>query len=167
MVRFAFAAAVLSLAATPALILCTLGAVEVIGVTPAARAALCAAVTCLTIMSLPQWSSARDEWELPTGTLRQVDHQLATLDHTPAVVLFHFDPARDNPHVEPVYNTDVAWPDDAPVIRAHDLDDPANRRIYAYYARQSPARAFYRYNRAAGGRLTYLGMARELADRSN
>ena len=47
-----------------------------------------------------------------------IEQRLDALPHKPAVVLFHFDPAKNNPHEEPVYNTDVAWPDDAQVIRA-------------------------------------------------
>ena len=61
------------------------------------------------------------------------------LPHTPAVVLFRYAPGKDNPHIEPVYNTDVAWPDDAPVIRAHDLGPRRNIEIFRYY----PERAFY------------------------
>jgi len=68
-----------------------------------------------------------------------IAQRLANLPHTPAVVLFRYAPGKDNPHIEPVYNTDVAWPDDAPVIRAHDLGPRRNIEIFRYY----PERAFY------------------------
>ncbi|MDB5301841.1 MAG: hypothetical protein JWO87_3504, partial [Phycisphaerales bacterium] len=67
---------------------------------------------------------------------------------------------------EPVYNTDVAWPDDAPVIRAHDLGDARNREIYAYYARTQPECMFYRFDPQATPSLKELGRARDLAPAS-
>jgi hypothetical protein len=72
-------------------------------------------------------------------------------------------------HAEPVYNVDVAWPDDARVIRAHDLGPERDRALFAYYARVSPDRAVYVYDRAKGfgpDALTYLGTAKELHDRA-
>ena len=53
----------------------------------------------------------------------------------PAVILFRYHPGM-NFFEEPVYNTDVAWPDDAPIIRAHDLGWPRDRQIVEYYAGQ-------------------------------
>ena len=53
----------------------------------------------------------------------------------------------DNPHQEPVYNTDVAWPDDAPIIRVQDLGPERNRELAEYYARTQPERSFYRFDR--------------------
>jgi hypothetical protein len=83
----------------------------------------------------------------------------------PAVVLFTYRPGG-NYFEEPVYNTDVIWPDDAPIIRAHDLG-PRNREIFAYYARTQPDRTFYRFDLALAHQgkepLTRLGTARELA----
>jgi hypothetical protein len=63
---------------------------------------------------------------------------------------------------EPVYNTTVAWPDDAAVIRAHDLGD-RNREILDYYARTQPERVFYRYDRASNTLSPPLGTAKSLA----
>jgi hypothetical protein len=80
--------------------------------------------------------------------------------------LFRFDANDSDPHVEPVYNADVAWPDDAPVIRAHDLG-VRNRALFAYYGRVAPDRRVYRYDRIERGGepvLTYLGTAGELAE---
>jgi hypothetical protein len=109
-----------------------------------------------------------DEWQL-AGAAREVDDRLAAVAGRPAIVLFRFDPATSNTHVEPVYNSDVAWPDDARVIRAHDLGDAANARLLAYYAAREPGRRVYRYDRAksaAASPLRYLGTAGELARNS-
>ena len=78
----------------------------------------------------------------------------------PAVILFRYTPGA-NIIEEPVYNTSVAWPDDAPVVRAHDLG-PRNSEIYRYYAERQPERMFYLFERATGT-LTPLGRARDLA----
>ncbi len=53
----------------------------------------------------------------------------------------------DNTHDEPVYNAGVAWPDDAPVIVAHDLG-PRNIELLAYYERTNPGRNYYLFDRA-------------------
>jgi hypothetical protein len=96
---------------------------------------------------------------MDSSELRRIDSALARLDHTPAVVLFHF-PPEGAAHLEPVYNITTAWPDDAEVIRGHDLGD-RNIEIFRYYAARQPDRAFYRYDRA-DGTLTFLGFARDL-----
>jgi len=78
----------------------------------------------------------------------------------PAVVLFTYrfgDALVD----EPVYNTDVAWPDDATVIYAHDLRE-RNREIFDYYARTQPQRHFYRFDLGATPAIEYLGRADQL-----
>jgi hypothetical protein len=78
----------------------------------------------------------------------------------PAVILFRYAPGA-NIIEEPVYNTGVAWPDDAPVVRAQDLG-ARNREIFEYYARVQPDRTFYRFDRATKT-LTPLGPAGALA----
>lgn len=92
--------------------------------------------------------------------LRYVNGPMRTQVQKPAVVLFRYAPGQ-NPIEEPVYNTDVAWPDDAPIIRAHDLGD-RNREIFQYYARVQPERTFYRFDRKTGT-LSLLGPAPALA----
>jgi hypothetical protein len=95
----------------------------------------------------------------------RIDRQLAIL-RPPCVVLFRFSPGCDA-LAEPVFNTDVAWPDDAPIIRAHDKGDAADQRIFRYYAKRSPDLAFYSFDRVAAttdrDALHYLGTATELA----
>jgi hypothetical protein len=93
-----------------------------------------------------------------------------TAVRTPAVVLFTYQPGSPIPE-EPVYNTDVAWPDNAPIIRAHDLGPARNPEIFAYYAKTQPDRTFYIFDwskvQSAEGPLKLLGTARELTAQHN
>ncbi|HEY7119221.1 MAG TPA: hypothetical protein VH475_21710, partial [Tepidisphaeraceae bacterium] len=164
--------------AAPALILLALVGCEAIvampGVAgrPAARALAALAIAALALAAYPQFrpGAPADEWDV-APIFRLIDARLADLSSKPAVVLFRFDPIHGNPHVEPVYNTDVAWPDDAPVIRAHDLGPERNRELFRYYARQSrergtPDRAVYLYDLSPDALQEpprYLGKASELA----
>ena len=59
-----------------------------------------------------------------------------------------------------MYNTDVASPDDAPLIRAHDLG-PRNIELFRYYATRAPDRMIYRFSRKTG-QLDTLGRAADL-----
>jgi hypothetical protein len=87
-------------------------------------------------------------------------------DLAPAVILFHYTRPPDRQMLwisqEPVYNTATAWPDDAPVIHAHDLGPERNREIISYYAQRQPDRMFCRWDLYTG-QLTQMGTARELA----
>jgi hypothetical protein len=103
---------------------------------------------------------AVEPWKAPL--MDDVHRQLAHLPHLPAVVLFRYDP-RTGIDQEPVYNYQAAWPDDEPIIRAHDLG-PENVKIIDYYARTQPQRFFYRYDRLTRT-LEPLGYARELVRR--
>jgi hypothetical protein len=84
-----------------------------------------------------------------------VEGSLKTVQQ-PAVVLFRFAPGSSVDE-EPVYNTGVAWPDDAPIIRAHDLG-PRDGELLRYYAARKPGRTFYLFDRADRS-LTRLGNA--------
>jgi hypothetical protein len=100
---------------------------------------------------------------------RPANHYLSQLPRTPAVVLFRFDPAVEQFSDDPVYNDSVAWPDDAPVVRARDFGPERNRAIVQYYAQRQPDRVFYVYDpdlRAAGGYpvLGPFGTAHELRE---
>jgi hypothetical protein len=127
------------------------------------------AIAATAVASLPQLrpgAAAADEWDI-APLVRLVNARLDDLPRKPAVVLFQYTKVGMNYHFEPVYNIDVAWPDDAPIIRAHDLGPARNRELFAYYARVSPDRAIYLYDRGKDlpdvNPLTYLGTARELA----
>jgi len=100
----------------------------------------------------------------PWMDLVRIESKLATLPPEPAIVLFRyhpFNPAVNVSHHEPVYNTDVAWPDDARMIRAHDLG-PQNIRLFEHYARTQPDRVVYLYDRD-GDTVTRLGTPAEAA----
>ena len=76
-------------------------------------------------------------------------------------MLFTYDPGR-NTHEEPVYNAGVAWPDDAAVVRAHDLGPARDAELFAYYAARQPPRFAYRYDERTRT-LTPLGPVADLA----
>jgi hypothetical protein len=59
---------------------------------------------------------------------------------------------------------ETAWPDDARVIRAHDLGE-MNSKLFAYYAGKAPERVVYRFDEKDGS-LTRLKTVAEMA-RSN
>jgi len=80
---------------------------------------------------------------------RMANEALSNLPKTPALVLFRFDPSTCDPHDEPVYNDGVAWPDDAPIVRARDLGGAEDRKLIEYYARLQPGRWIYTYDRGA------------------
>ena len=126
-----------------------------------------AAVAGLVLGAYPQLRAnpPADEWAF-WPLLRLIDARLEELGHKPAVVLFRFDAENGNPHIEPVYNTDVAWPDDAQVIRAHDLGAERNQKLFEYYARQKEDRAVYLFDVSPAkvqDPPQYLGTVRELA----
>jgi hypothetical protein len=127
-----------------------------------ATVALTLFIAGTAVAALPNWSSGNPEDVFRADLLASVNQQLASLQHRPAVVLFTYDPKRDV-HQEPVYNADAAYPDDAPVIRAHDLG-PRNAEIFRYYAEHQPDRFFYRFDEAK--RIVQpLGSAVQLANR--
>jgi hypothetical protein len=95
--------------------------------------------------------------------LTAVDAKLAGISG-PSIVLFTYSPARDIAE-EPVYNADVAWPDEARIIRAHDLG-ARNREIFRYYADRQPQRRVYRFDESDYS-LQYIGTAGELAYNRN
>jgi 4-amino-4-deoxy-L-arabinose transferase-like glycosyltransferase len=165
----------------PAVILgVLLGGRELSGAWPVIQRRLFAAFTmAIAVMSLTSlWEINRlvtspatrisDETFI-SPILRYVNEILPFRDDVtkPAVILFTYHPGG-NFFEEPVYNTDVAWPDDAPIIHAHDLGS-RNREIFAYYAKTQPTRTFYRFDLglAKQGKepLIRLGTARELAGR--
>jgi hypothetical protein len=105
--------------------------------------------------------SVRDQIS-PTPILHDFQKIVAGLPHKPAVVFVKYDPAdRNSWSEEPVYNTDVAWPDDAVVVRAHDLG-ARNAELIAYYAARSPSRWVYIYDKSART-LISLGKTEDVA----
>ena len=127
---------------------------------PCSDGAVAVSLGVLALGAMPLAGPTLDRF--PTApTLGDVRSKLQRLDHTPAVVLFRYETGGASIHEEPVYNLDTAWPDDARVIRAHDLG-ARNVEIFRYYAGRQPDRYFYRYDRTTRT-LSPLGLARELA----
>lgn len=121
---------------------------------------LALAIVVLSCSELAEFNRlVLDEPFDPQG-LRNIRAAIANLEHKPAVVLFRYDPRLPGDE-EPVYNMETAWPDDAQVIRAHDLGEQ-NIEIFRYYARRQPDRAFYLYDRG-DDTIEYIGTARDLA----
>jgi hypothetical protein len=77
------------------------------------------------------------------------------------LVLFTYHSDDPSNLEEPAYNWDVMNPDDAPIIRAHDLG-PRNAELFAYYAKRQPNRSVYLFDHMAN-RFQSLGAVSELA----
>src|SRR4029079_921041 len=71
-----------------------------------------------------------------------VQTKIEMLVQRPAVVLFGTPPDL---WTEMVYNTDVASPDDAPIIRAHDLG-LRDAELIDYYGQRQPDRTIYQFD---------------------
>jgi 4-amino-4-deoxy-L-arabinose transferase-like glycosyltransferase len=154
--------------APPLALLATMGMQQLAAPPPRYRAALVSAssvaVAGALVLALPQARST-PAYELAVWpTMSYVHHDLPRAVEAPAIILFKYTSGRATPHEEPVYNVTTAWPDDAAIIRAHDLGD-RNGELFAYYAARQPDRNVYRFDRAAG-ELTFLGRARDLAPAS-
>jgi hypothetical protein len=132
----------------------------------AAGVALATSIAAVSLTALPELNRFMPTPGKPAdgmleGTELSTIHEvLHVAVRPPAVVLFGPRPAEAR-FKEPVYNTDVAWPDDAPVIHARDLGPARNPEIVAYYAARQPDRTFYHYDWKAE-QLTTLGQADEL-----
>jgi hypothetical protein len=119
------------------------------------------AIVACCATGFPQTNPTVSDVRLTGEELKYIDDTLAVNVREEAVVLFRFHP--DNSfHAEPVYNIETAWPDDARIIRAHDLGPERNREIFRYYAERQPTRVFYLYDRATLD-FVRLGTAREMA----
>ena len=124
------------------------------------RAALLLWVGLIAISALPEARrGVRDQFFAPT-MLAQIDQWEANYQGDRALVLFRY--SRQRPiDQEPVYNTTVAWPDDARIIRAQDLGEH-NQKLFEYYAKIQPDRDVFRFDE--GSRIyTRLGTVAELA----
>lgn len=92
--------------------------------------------------------------------LRTINELLSSKVQAPAVVLFRFGGGSHDD--EPVYNFDTGWPDDAAVIRAHDLGAAKNIELLKYYAQRQPQRRLYVVDRRDLATFRYVGRAGEL-----
>jgi hypothetical protein len=149
------------------------------------RTMLGMSILFLMIVAMPQFDRLAHDQYFNMYELETIDRQLPQKVSPPAVVLFHFNvntmldgkPFTSNADEEPVYNSTVAWPDDAPIIRAHDLNPivdsigkpgDLNLPLYAYYLRTDPRRVFYLYDRLGGSsKLSRLGTAGEMVQQTS
>jgi 4-amino-4-deoxy-L-arabinose transferase-like glycosyltransferase len=139
-------------------------------------------IIALTLAAMPQFNRIVHDQYFETPELDQINKTLSKNVSAPAVVMFHFNrdalingqKITNDPSVEPVFNSDVAWPDNAAIIRAHDLNENVSAigkpgdldaPLYTYYARITPTRVFYLYDRATTRttKLRRLGTAAQLA----
>jgi hypothetical protein len=125
------------------------------------------ALTVTALGALPEFNRNASSILKVCEPLKQITHDLSALQK-PSVVLFPFDESRIPVNCFPVFNDDVAWPDDARVIRVSDLGENQNWKLYDYYAAVQPEREFYAYDRSGPNDphpLKFLGTARDLAAR--
>jgi hypothetical protein len=155
-----------ALAAAPAVLVAVAVGADALGdLWPRARAALATGLPVvavfLAIASLPNVD--RTASDVPRGwdAVRRAHVDLPARVTAPAVVLFAYGEG-DPPDDEPVYNVTTPWPDDAAVIRAHDLG-ARNPELFRYYAARDPERRAYRFDRASG-EVSYLGTVKDLAE---
>jgi hypothetical protein len=164
---------------TPGVFYCALGGMGAVAEAwgkrrSLARAVLGLGLAGLCVTSLPEARHPRptddkgfddDSWPATTFNYELLPTQVKT----PALVLYRYYRPKNgvlegNPNDEPVYNVDVAWPDDAPIIRAHDLG-ARDQEIFNYYGKIQPGRNVYVVDRAESPDLhaVYLGTAAQLA----
>ena len=149
-----------TLAVVPALFVLTLAGAEVLTrLWRAAGTMAILGIVAICLTSLHEINPFVHDEDFSAPFLLDIYQKLDDI-HEPAVVLFRYVGGGDCDE-EPVYNVDVASPDDATIIRAHDLG-ARNIQLFEYYANKQPERAIYRYNRKTLT-LERLGTARELA----
>jgi len=133
------------------------------------------AILSLLLTSLPEFQrwftdspeAGQDDSSWPAVTFNY--EVLPEQVKQPALVLYRYwklTPGEvRNFNDEPVYNVDAAWPDFAPIIRAHDLGD-RDTEIIDYYAAHQPDRNVYIVDRKDLEQgIHHLGTAGELARR--
>lgn len=146
----------------PAIIFMTVAGAQAVERNLRAVAPACTlTVAAMCVTMLPEFNRRKPDIPLASSTMDFSMHTLPTLVQAPAVVLFKFHPGLDY-HEEPVYNIDTAWPDDAPIIRAHDLGPKSNVALLRYYAERQPNRRFYTVDRRDLSTLRDIGRAGEL-----
>jgi len=129
----------------------------------AAQVFLTLAVAALALRELPEFDREKLDDGYDRPTMRFASNILPRQVGDGSIVLFRYR-TGDLFHEEPVYNVDVLWPDDAPIIRAHDLGVERDRELFDYYAKRQPQRNVFLYDRATRT-LASLGSVVDLARR--
>jgi hypothetical protein len=105
-----------------------------------------------------------------TGTIFQMNYEMIPQKIKEdgvarALVMCRFNSSDAEKLQEPVYNWDVLTPDDAPIIRAHDLGETENVRLYQYYAKTQPDRFVYLFDHMNRSQpLKPLGVVKDLTE---
>lgn len=138
---------------------------------PAAALGLPLSVAALAIGALPEFRPAdRDHAMMPGTEPIYVGYLLqeleSTLGNERALVLFQFDLTTYVRAGESLYTADVAWIDDAKVIRAADRGAD-NAALFGYYANvaKQPDRVVFIYDAKTGKLSDPLGTVGQLANR--
>jgi hypothetical protein len=147
-----------------------MGARAIVEAFPAARdklvTFLTGAIVVMCFSMLPEINPTIAEDNRPTPTMAlnaRLEDGVVMIDgrpgriRQPAVVLFKYH-RWNNPHEEPVYTTTADWPDDAKIIRAHDLGTAKNLELLKYFAERQPERNIYFCDRADNS-IAYKGRA--------
>jgi hypothetical protein len=117
------------------------------------------ALAGLSLAHLPEFNPKIRDQMNPTPILHDFEDAVRKLGGKPSLVMVRHPPGGKR-H-EPVYNNGVAWPDDATVVRAHDLG-PRNVELYRYYANIQPDREVYLFDKGTR-KMTPLGKVTDLA----
>jgi hypothetical protein len=129
------------------------------------RVAIYAVILAIAVTSFfeVKWAMAPSSRPPTDGFQEGVPQRIQTMIESqverPAVVLCGPSPKL---WTEMVYNTDAASPDDAPIIRAHDLG-VRNDELIDYYGEHQPNRTIYRFD-WNGSTLQRLGKAGEMRE---
>jgi hypothetical protein len=125
------------------------------------------AIAGFAIWTAPELNANNRSLPGVSEQMKWINSDLAGLS-SPSLVLFRFDTSWIPLNCFPVFNDGVPWPDDAKVVRANDLGDDQNWKLFNYYARFQPQRRVYEYVRSRANDpqpLKYLGTVGELAAR--
>jgi hypothetical protein len=122
-------------------------------------------IAAICLAALPEINPGIADGSQMMPVIATAEQKLATIDDAPAVVLFRFH-SGSSVHEEPVYNSTVAWPDDAKIVRAHDLGPERDREIFDYYGSGAHGlpRTFYLFDRGDGS-FVRLGKREEAPQR--
>jgi len=156
------------LVVAPALIfLCLLGARGVVRAAAPLEALagpfVAVLVLFFTLKGLPEFNPGDLDQPAEMVVLQAVNARLAALPaNERALVFFRYHPEEAMLwKQEPVYTLDAAYPDEARIVRAHDLG-ARNADLIAYYARIQPDRRVYVFDLQTR-EMTPLGVVKDLA----
>ena len=157
-----------SIQIAPVLLILTIGGYRWLCIAFAARAPQISSVYLVTSTALALETLAimpNTGLPDPVWNLQEINYvTFPKVIKKPAIVFIRYT-IQSNPHVEMVYNLEAASPDDATIIRAHDLGINEDRKLIDYYAQKQPWREVYFFDRASMGPLRDAGNVLDLSRR--